>query len=46
MGTAGAIAVALIAIVAIGLAVRWLHRRQRTRAEQLLLQKFPGSRED
>jgi uncharacterized membrane protein YdjX (TVP38/TMEM64 family) len=46
IGTAGAVAFALVAIVAIGFGLRWLHRRQKARADRMLDAKFPDARED
>ncbi|MGI9117230.1 MAG: DedA family protein [Gaiellales bacterium] len=46
LGTAGAVAFAIVAIIAIGLLLRRLHHRQRERADRLLAAKFPDARED
>ena len=46
LGRAGAIAFAAVVIVAAAIALRWLHRRQRTRADRMLDAKFPDRRED
>lgn len=46
LGRAGAIAFAVVVIVAAILALRWLHHRQRARADRMLDAKFPAARED
>ena len=42
----GAIAFAVVVVVAAVIALRWLHHRQRARAERMIAAKFPGERED
>lgn len=46
VGRAGAIAFAVVVIIAAAVALRYLHRRQRMRAERMLAAKFPDRRED
>jgi membrane protein DedA with SNARE-associated domain len=46
MGTAGAVAFAIVVIVAAGFAIRWFHRRQKARAEAAIAEQIPDSRVD
>ena len=46
VGVGGAIVFAVIVVVAAVMMLRWLHRRQKTRTEALLAEKFPDSRVD
>ena len=46
MGRAGAIAFAVVVVIAAALALRWLHRRQKARADRMIAAKFPDRRED
>ena len=46
LGRVGAIAFAVVVVVAAVIALRWLHHRQRARAERMIAAKFPGERED
>lgn len=46
IGRAGAIAFAVVVVIAAALALRWLHRRQKARADRMIAAKFPDRRED
>jgi len=46
MGTAGAVAFAIVVIVAAGFAIRWFHRRQKARADAAIAEQVPDSRVD
>ncbi|MGI9187823.1 MAG: DedA family protein [Gaiellales bacterium] len=46
IGRAGAIAFGAVVIVAVVIGLRFLHRRQKQRADRLISQKFPDARED
>ena len=43
MGTVGAVAFGIVVVVTVGLAVRWLHRRQKVRAEALIAKQSPDN---
>lgn len=46
LGRIGAIAFAVVVIAAAAVALRYLHRRQKARADRMIEAKFPDSRED
>ena len=43
IGTAGAVVFGIVIVVAVGLAVRWFHRRQKARAEALIAEQPPDN---
>ena len=46
LGRAGAIAFAVVVVIAAAVALRYLHRRQKARADRMIEAKFPDRRDD